>query len=61
LVVDGFQQLYGMGLSRDGKYLLVADALDYVSNGKAKIINLQTKQVIKAFQTGVNPNGFLAY
>ena len=61
LVSDGFQQLYGMGLSQDGKYLLVADALDYVSNGKVYIIDLQTKIKIKEFETGVNPNGFLAY
>ena len=61
LLADGFQQLYGMGLSRDGKYLLMADALDYVSNGKVYIIDLQTKIKIKEFETGVNPNGFLAY
>jgi WD40 repeat protein len=61
LVADGFQQLYGLGLSRDGKYLLVADALDYVSNGKVYIIDVQTKIKIKEFETGVNPNGFLAY
>lgn len=61
LLADGFQQLYGMGLSRDGKYLLVADALDYVSNGKVKIIDLQSKLTVKELETGVNPNGFLAY
>ena len=61
VVAEGFQQLYGLGLSNNGKYLFVADAKDYVSNGLVKVIDAQTKQVVKVLESGVNPSGFLSY
>lgn len=61
LLADGFKQLYGLNLSKDGKYLLIADANDYVSNGKVFVFDLQSKTTLKTFETGVNPNGFLSY
>lgn len=61
LLASGFQQLYGMNLSSNGRYLLLADAKDYVSNGRVSVMDLRTKTVVKVLETGVNPNGFLSY
>jgi hypothetical protein len=56
--LPAFTNLTALGIDDKTGYLYCGDALDNVSNGKVKVINLKDKTVVTTFDAGVLPIDF---
>lgn len=56
--VNGFENAYGLGIDPVNTEIYIGDAKDFVSKGNVKVYDIDGN-LLKTFQTGVNPNGFV--
>ena len=60
LVYGGLQTCYGLGVDPRTGWLYIADARDYVSDGKVYILN-ENYELVKSYSSGIIPSEFVFF
>ncbi len=60
VVYSGFQTCYGLGIDPRNGWVYIADAKDYVSEGKVFILN-ENYELVKSYNSGIIPGGFVFF